>query len=44
MMSETISKIKEKKDKFKERVKELDTLFGLGDYSSDNKNNKKEKN
>jgi len=44
MMSETISKIKEKKDKFKERVKELDNLFGLGDNSSDNKNNKKEKN
>jgi len=43
-MSETIIKIKEKKDKFKERIKQLDILFELDSSSSNNKNNKKEKN
>tara|TARA_R110002074_G_scaffold302843_1_gene474032 strand:- start:1155 stop:1292 length:138 start_codon:yes stop_codon:yes gene_type:complete len=43
MMNETIYKIKEKKDKLKERIKELDTLFEIGSGSSDNKNNKKNK-
>jgi len=44
MMNETIYKIKEKKDKLKERINELDTLFEVEPDSSNNKNNKKEKN
>ncbi len=43
MMSETIYKIKEKKDKLKDRLLQLDVLFDVKDTSS-NKNNKKEKN
>tara|TARA_R110001583_G_C5372309_1_gene382845 strand:+ start:394 stop:558 length:165 start_codon:yes stop_codon:yes gene_type:complete len=43
MMSETIYKIKEIKDKFKERLIQLDNLFELGINSLNNKNNKQEK-
>ena len=43
MMEETIYKIKEKKDKLKERISELDSLFGVDENSSNNKNKLKEK-
>jgi len=42
MMNETIYKIEEKKDKLKDRITILDNLFEI--ESSNNKNNKKEKN
>tara|TARA_R100000908_G_C3648115_1_gene81159 strand:- start:35 stop:169 length:135 start_codon:yes stop_codon:yes gene_type:complete len=44
MMSETIYKIEIKKDKLKERLSNLDNLFEVEKDSSNNKNNKKEKN
>ena len=44
MMSETIYKIRKRKDKFKERLMQLDDLFKIGINSLNNKNNKKEKN
>ena len=37
-MEETIYKIKEKKDKLKGRISELDSLFGVDEDSSNNKN------
>jgi len=43
-MSETIYKIEIKKDKLKERLSNLDNLFEVEKDSSNNKNNKKEKN
>ena len=42
MMSETITKIKQKKDKLKIRLSELDILFNIENNSSNN--NKKDKN
>ena len=42
MMNETITKIKQKKDKLKIRLSELDTIFNIENNSSNN--NKKEKN
>jgi len=42
-MSETIYKITEKKDKFKERLSQLDDFFEIGINSLNNKNNKQEK-
>ena len=41
-MSETSYKIK-KKNRFRKRIMELDTLFEMNTNSSNNKNNKKEK-
>ena len=42
-MSQTICNIKEKKDNLKERISELDSLFGVDENSSNNKNKVKEK-
>ena len=42
-MSVTIYKIRERKDKFKERITQLDNLFELEVNSLNNKNNKQEK-
>ena len=43
-MSEIIYKIKKKKDKFKERLTQLDKLFGIGINSLNNKIINKKKN
>tara|TARA_R100000908_G_C3665093_1_gene90567 strand:- start:6 stop:170 length:165 start_codon:yes stop_codon:yes gene_type:complete len=43
MMSETIYKIRKRKDKIKERLTQLDNLFEIGVNSLNNKNNKQEK-
>ena len=44
MMSETITKIKQKEDKLKIRLSELDTIFDIKTDSSNNKIIKKKKN